>query len=202
MMMAINTAQLTIDDVFTTSRGFKTARIRDGDDDDCEFTPACKLKVPFAPSTFDKNPEATRLNLQLSIDDDATLRELKKFDAWVVEYIAQNSERLLRKKLTKEQVQAAYSSNLKTKEGYAPLLKTKLDLEGRNAVCCWGKDDSSIDAPASLDAWKGYIEARICFTHVWIMGTQFGVVARLTDAKFVGDDESSRPQRKSPFKKM
>ncbi len=197
--MAINTAKLTIDDVFTTSRGSKIARIRDGEENDCDFTPACKLRVPFAPSTFDKKPEATRLDLQLSIDDEATLRELRKFDEWAVEYIAHNSERLLRKKLSKEQVKAIYTSNLKTKEGYAPLLKTKLDLEGRNAVCCWGKDGSSIDPPASLNDWKGYIEARICFTHLWLMGSQFGVVARLTDAMFVGD-EGSRPERKNPFK--
>ena len=201
MMTTINTASLTIDDVFTAPRGSKSARIRCGDGGELAFTPACKLRVPFAPSSFDKNPNATKLNLQLSIEDEATLRELKSFDEWVVEHVAQNSERLLRKSMTKEQVQSVYTSNLKSKDGFAPLLKTQLHLAGRNAVCYWGDYNSTIDPPPppGPDAWKGtHIEARICFTHLWFMAGQFGVVARLTDVKFV---EEPRVERKNPFLK-
>ena len=191
--MAFNTANLSIDDVFTTSRGSKIARIKDGDNN-CEYIPSSKLRVPFEPSTFDKNPDATRLNLQLSIDDPAMQQELKKFDEWIIEYIAEHSERLLKRQMTKDKVRAGFTSSIKEKEGYSPLLKTKLDLDGRNAVCCWDKN-GAIDIPKD---WRGYIEARLCFSHLWLMGAQFGVVVRLTDAKFV---EESVPERKNPFNK-
>ena len=64
------------------------------------------------------------------------------------------------------------------KEGQSPLLKVKLDTEGRYAVCCWGQQwQERIPLP---DDWAGVnLQPRLHFSHLWIMGTQFGIVVRM-----------------------
>jgi hypothetical protein len=207
MANIIDTANLSIDDTITTTRGSKIARIREGKDKNCIYMPNSQLRVPFAPSSFDAANKTgnMRLNLQLSIEDADTLRELEKFDRWIVEYLAEHSERLLKRKLTKEQVQSSYLSCLKpsAKEGFAPLLKTKIDLDGLHAVHCWDQDGND-KGQVPHDEWRGnYIEARVHISHLWQMAGQCGVVMRLTDAKFAprAPDEVTKATRSYPWGK-
>ena len=66
------------------------------------------------PSTFDKNVDAGRRNLDFDIDDETALARLKEIDAWALEYITTHSERLLKKTLSRSEVE----------NGYSPLVKT------------------------------------------------------------------------------
>ncbi len=201
MANIIETANLSIDDTVTTTRGTKMARIRDGADQNCIFMPKAKLRVPFAPSSFDAAKTGggnNRLNLQLSVDDAETVRELQKFDRWLIEYLAEHSERILKRKLTKEQVEAGYLSCLKPgAKDLPPLLKTKIDLEGRHAVHCWDQDGND-KGQVPPDEWRGsYIEARVHISHLWQMANQYGVVMRLTDANLA--DAGEPPKHSCPF---
>lgn len=196
MTAKINTATLRIDDVFCTQSGSKIARIRDGDGD-LDLIPGVSMRSPFAAGTFDKDPTATRLNLSLVVDDSEFLQNLQQFDNWMVEYLAANSERLFKREMSESQIRMGYSPVLRepTKEGLCPLLKTKLDTEGRYAVCCWDEAGAGLPPPES---WAGLrLEPRLHFSHLWIMGAQFGVVIRLTDAKILREQPSG--PRKCPF---
>lgn len=176
------TKKLLLDDVYVTSHGSKLAKIKDGDDEAFLIT---KFPVysPFSAGTFDKDPTATRLNLHIALTD-AGLEELvRMFDSWVVDWLQQHSEMIFKKPMTRDQVLAGYTSCIREPKtpGMNPLLKCKIDTQGRYALCCWDKATGQrIEPPAS---WAGvHAEVKIHFSHLWFMGAQFGAVIRITDA--------------------
>ena len=132
-MASIDTANLSIRDVFTTRHGAKIVSIKDGDCD-LVFQPNEYLRVPFEPSTF-ADSESQRLNLVIETTR-PILEEFARLDEWFIEHIADHSERLLKKRLTFDQVWANYSSCVRTSaRGYPATLKTKVDVGvGRYAV--------------------------------------------------------------------
>ena len=86
-MAPISTAYLSIDDVFTTKRGSKIARVLDAaniDTKHCVYMPSAKLRAPFDASTFDKNPDASRQNLQLSLESTDVKSEIEAFETWQI----------------------------------------------------------------------------------------------------------------------
>ena len=195
-MAAINTATLRIDDVFCTASGAKIARICDGDGPLVLMTE--EMRCPFNAGTFDNDPTATRLNLQLAVENESLLQSLRGLDTWIVGYLAQHSDRIFKRNLTREQVQLGYTSVLRqpAKEGHSPLLRAKLDTEGRYAVCCWGPEGEGVPPP---DNWAGIrTQPRLRFSHLWIMGSQFGAVVRLTDAKILSE-RAAPAMRTCPF---
>ena len=100
--MAITTidyTKLSFDDVFCSKRGSKVARLNSGGDP-CILMLKQHLRSPFDASTFDKDPAATRLNLQISLDDPIVVEQLQAFEAWLLDYLAQHSERIFKKVLT------------------------------------------------------------------------------------------------------
>jgi hypothetical protein len=56
---------------------------------------------------------------------------------------------------------------------------------GAGAVRCWGKTTGEqMSAPAQ---WRNMtVRPRLLFSHLWIMGAQFGVVVKVTDVQ-LGD---------------
>ena len=167
------------------------ARFRDGDGDRggdvCTFTPSAFLRVPFEAGNFDRDPTAERMNLAIECDD-----ELKAFatafDAWVVKYLAEHSERIFKRRMSLEQVRGSYSSCLKPPpEGkdYPPTIKTKIDVSGTRAVRCW--DETTGEQTTAPKQWRNTsIRPRLLFSHLWIMGAQCGAVVKVTDVQ-VGD---------------
>ena len=131
-MASIDTANLSLHDVFATRHGAKICSITDGDGD-LVFQPNEYLRVPFEPSVFDKS-ETERLNRVF--DSRRVLKE------WLTQYLAEHSARLLKKRLTVDQVRANYFSCVRTSErGYPATLKTKVDVgAGKYAVVCWDDD--------------------------------------------------------------
>ena len=186
-MAPITTSQWSIGDVVCTSRGSKIAPLK-CDGKHCVYTPDSYLRVVFEPGSFDKDPTAQRLNLVLECDDDFQT-QIKAFDAWFVEYLTVNSERLLKRKMSPEQVVNGYCSCVKLPTGgksFQPTLKTKIDLEGNGTIRCWDTNGASISMPYT---WRGLkLKPRLLFSHLWIMGAQFGVVLKLTDAEIACDD--------------
>ena len=149
-MAAINTALLRLDDVFCTSNGSKICRLCDGDSP-LVLMPEM-MRSPFNAGTFDRDPHAKRLNLQLAIVDPVKLG-----------YVA-----VVRQP---------------AKEGHSPLLKAKFDTEGRYALVCWNPNDERV---LPIEDWtNAQIPPRLHFSHLWIRGSQFGAVVRLTDAKIL-----------------
>ena len=192
--MASN-VNLTIRDVFTTRNGAKIASIMDGDGD-LVFQPKEYLRMPFEPSAFDKS-ERERLNLMFETTT-PILEAFERLDEWLIQYIAEHSERILKKRFSLDQVRANYSSCIRMSEkGYPATLKTKLDLgTGKHAVFCWDDDGNQVDTPKS---WcQCLIRPRLHVTHLWMMGNACGPVVRLTDAKLRYDNAHLNAPRPLP----
>lgn len=190
----------TIEDVFVTPKGAKYARLTGSDGNPIKWVLPCKVVAPFGPSCFDKDPDATRLNLDLRADNDALIASIKKIEEWVVDYLAQHAERLFKRPMTIDQVRVGYSSCLKTprEERFSPLLKTKVNLGGKDALVCWSPEGVQIPM-LQVDEWRHHSLDVLCHvSHLWMMGASFGLVLKTTDL-IVHPPAEQDESRSNPF---
>ena len=185
---------LSFDEPFISKRGSKSCKLK-YDTGDLTHTPNSFLRVPFVPSTFDKDPLATRLSLVIECDEEMHKYALA-LDEWAISYLATHSERIFKKSMTVEQVRVNYNSLLKQQAGYAPTLKCKIDTEGRRGVCCWNESGEQLPHP---EHWRQFaVKPKLHFSHLWIMGAQYGIVVQMTDA-LLTPSESAPAVRENTF---
>ncbi len=104
-----------------------------------------------------------------------------EFDAWAVEYLSANSERLFKKQLTVAQIKELYHSPVKPSEKYEPLLRTKINTSGGWATRFWDTDGTALAPPASLKGVR--LIPRLHVSHLWIMGSSCGFAVNVTDLR-------------------
>ena len=157
----------SIDEVKTTQNGVKLANIKGGEGNALEYLAEEFLSIPFEPSTFIESA-TSRKDLVINITEDMR-KELTRLDAMLIVYISEHSERLLKKRLTLEQVRAAYSPCVRTAKDYPPSIKTKVELgDGKYVVACWDDCGESIGIPSP---WRDFlIKPRIVVSNLWIFG--------------------------------
>jgi len=170
-------SRFALADVNVNPRGAKSAALTCGGE---RFNFTTDLtRAPFGPGTFERDASATRQTLELratsSMDEFFTA-----LDAWAVEYIAAHSLRLFKRSLSLAQAKEMYHPTLRRAEGYAPLLRTKVNMPGaRGAVKFWTAEGQSRDAPRD---WRECeVKARLQVSHLYIMGQQCGLVINTTD---------------------
>ncbi len=190
MEILLDTSKLNIGKVFSSGKkGQLIAKISKDGCNDCELKPMTYFRVPFPASNYEKNPDATRFSLQLSLDDEFIKREIQKFEAWVIDHLVENSEQFFKKQLTREKIAAGFVSCIKDSKNpdvHAPLLKVKYDCEGKHALFCWDALGKHAPIPDDLEDWKGCrLRVRLVFSHVWVVGSQHGVALRMTDCKIL-----------------
>ena len=137
-----------------------------------------------APSTFDKDESAARQGIPFELTQEMSEFFFTTFDITAKTLIEQESQRLLGKSLTKEEVEQSYVSCVKESPGKPPLLKLKISMPNSAKPCrVWNPDGS--EAPWPQD-WALPFQIRIKVSHLWIMGatprTEFGFVCLLEDA--------------------
>ena len=134
--------------------------------------------APFGPSNFEKDALATRQNLELRIPKDLETY-FDEVDQWMLNYLETHSERIFKRVLSKEQVRDAYHPTLKRQGDYPPLLRMKIDSDGRRACRYWTAEQQKRKAPID---WRG-AELKVMFhlSHLWILGTSCGLVVNATD---------------------
>ena len=162
-------------DVHTNAKGAKTCQLLDGAQR-MLYTSGVYCTVPFPPSNFDKDPAATRLNLELRVPP---LLEtfFDSVDTWAVGYLTTHSERIFAKKLSAEQVKESYHPMLKRSGDYPALLRTKLDTAGRRACKYWTAAQQKRDAP---EDWRSSeVRPQLHISHLWIMGRECGIVCNV-----------------------
>ena len=171
-------ADIHICDVKTTLNGTKVANIK-ADDDDLIYLLDEFMSIPFNPSSFVES-DSTHKNLLITMSD-AIHKEFARLDACLIIYIAEHSERILKKRQSIEQVRANYVSCIRTSKDYPPTIKTKVELGGgQYGVVCWDSDGERVDLPES---WRDFeIKPNIVVSNLWMFGGKFGPVLRLTDA--------------------
>ena len=137
------------------------------------------VSTPFGATTFNEEP-TTRKTIDFRLTE-AQAEEFQALDAWAHAYLEANSERLFKKKLTASQIAEHYRSPVSRKEGYAPLLRCKINTAGKNAVRVWDEDNERTSLPEDLRLFE--LVPRIQLSHMWVMGRDFGFVLNVQDLK-------------------
>ena len=104
-----------------------------------------------------------------------------QLNKWTLNYVANHSERLLKRKASTEQIQDMYKSPLNVKQGYAALLKAKVNTTGNNAIRFWDADGELTDEPTDWKTTK--IIPQLCIRNMWLMGGNFGWVIEVSDCQ-------------------
>ena len=64
-------------------------------------------------------------------------------------------------------------------------------------VCCWNESGEQVPHP---EDWRQFaVKPKLHFSHLWIMGAQYGIVVQMTDA-LMTPSESAPAVRENPFK--
>ena len=123
-----------LSDQTVSSKGQKSCQLT-ADHQPLKFTLGDGLRTRFGASTFDK-VDVPRRNLDFDLEEGETLERLKAIDAWAIEYITANSERLLKKKLSRPEVENGYTMLVRT-YGSCSSCKTKINIRGSRACTYW-----------------------------------------------------------------
>ena len=110
-------------DVVTSSKGIRSAPLTDAKGSPVFFTCPKALDAPFGASAFN-DPTTVRKNICFRCDDDTAQRFLE-VDAAIGSYVEDNATRLFKGK------NMIYKPALQTKEDFAPLLRCKINMGGR-----------------------------------------------------------------------
>ena len=163
------------------ARGGKTATLLNGKD---RVHGILQLDVVFPPGNFERDPTAARQNITARVTPaiDTFFTDL---DNWAIPYIAEHSERLLGKQMTKDEVRFGYTSCIKRPDGKEPMLKLKINMPTSKAPCrCWSQEGAEVPF---IEDWAGIsVKGKVMLSNLWVMGTgpkaEFGIVCVLTDA--------------------
>ena len=165
-----------LSDTQTSSRGAKTCTVLSGKGEKIVFTLG-PTSTPFGANSY-QDESSSRKTLDLRVSD-TQFDFFKELDNWAIDYITKNSERLFKKSLTRAQVAEHYRSPVSTKEGYEPLVRTKINTLGQNAVRCWSSQRETMDLPEDLRGCS--FLAQVHLSHLWVMGRDFGWVITVQD---------------------
>ena len=163
------TALWDLSDPQTSSRGQKSCQLTTLDKEPVRFQLGENLRTRFGASTFDRT-DAPRRNIDFDLAElpDAA-KHLKDIDDWAIAYITCNSERIFKKKLTRQEVE----------NNYKPLVssygvKCKINLRGSRACTFWGEANEPIDAPKD-GTWRDFAYTPVVsLNQLWLIGPNFG----------------------------
>ena len=167
--------EMEIGDVVCNSKGVKSAQITNK-----KGAPLFErltgidepISTPFGASTFNDSA-ATRKNICFRCTPKLAKR-LAAIDAYLQSYIDKHSGRLFKGK------KLAYKPLLiPQKDDYEPLMRCKINTEGRGACRCWNDQHERVDMPEDLRDCM--LCPRIHIKSLWIMGDSCGVTCDVVD---------------------
>ena len=187
-MATIDFDRLTIGDLATSGKGAKSAPFLYGKDA-VVWQPPCTMSVAYEPGVF-SGEDVSRVNLCLRPDENVQ-GHLVELDEWVVRAVAASSERLFGRPQTEDQVRARYAGSLKVSDkGYPPVLKCKMNKDGKGAVRIW-RDKKPGVFP---EVWSGCsVDCRIILKSIYFMGANFGLTFEVTDVSIEAEPISECP---------
>ena len=135
-------ANLTLSALNINARGNKTATLLDGTQRLVQ-TFAEPARCLFGPSTFDKDESGQRQVIFFELTQEMS-EFFTKLDVWAKTYIEEQSERLLGRPLTRDQVEQGFVSCVKQSPGKPPLLKLKVNMTNSAKPCRFWHPDGSV----------------------------------------------------------
>ena len=176
----MNTKNWQLKDPTISAKGAKSCSLVNSPNDKVFFTLGSKtepMRTPFGATSFN-DEKATRKTIEFTLNpQQADL--FKTFDSWAVDYLVKHSERIFKKKLTKQDVQGMYKSPVTQKEDYKPKLRCKINTSGLSPVRCWDENDERCELPEDLRTYD--LVPRIQISHLWIMAKEGGFVMQIND---------------------
>ena len=169
MTATTSNSDMEIGDVVSNSKGVKSAQILNKKGaSTCERLTGNNepITTPFGASTFNDSA-ATRKHICFRCAPKLAKR-LSAIDAYLQGYIDKNSGRLFEgKKLTYKPLLVPQ------KDEYPPLVRCKINTEGRGACRCWNDSQERIDMPEDLR--DRTLVPRVHIKSLWILGDSCGV---------------------------
>ena len=138
-------------DQTVSSKGQKSCALT-ADYKTVSFQLGTALRTRFGATSFDR-VDAPRRSLDFEITDDDMLARLREIDIWAITYIAEHSERLLKKKLSPSEVENNYKPLVHV-YGSSSGVKTKINLRGGRAATFWDEDGTQLKEHPVDEAWQ------------------------------------------------
>jgi len=114
--------------------------------------------------------------LDFDLDDAVVLARLKEIDAWALDYLTTHSERLLKKQLSRAEVENGYSPHVKV-YGSNSSCKTKINIRGSRSATFWNERGEQILELPAEGTWQDFAyTAYVSIPQLWIMHGTFGLL--------------------------
>ena len=188
MFNTFNASDVTFSDVRKNAKGGKAVYLNGAGGQKLIFQ-LPQMRAPFGLSSFtDESSGRVSYSLPLSLDKPEVLEALAKFDSRVLDYITENSEAFLGKKMSREVIsEGMYKSPVKpsTKDGYSPTLNLKVITnikDGSIATEAYNAQRASVPL---TDLEKGQaLSAIIELNQIWRTPAGVGVSIRVHQVMF------------------
>ena len=165
-------------EVSVSSKGQKSCQLT-SDHKPVTFNLGSCLRTRFGASTYDKNIDSTRKNLDFDVTNDEQIKSLlTEIDLWAVQYILENGGKCMKKIMSKEVIKEHYKPLLNS-YGDRQSVKCKINTGGHRQCRCWDEDRNPRDLP---DEWlSNTYDVRVTIPQLWIMGSDFGLTMECID---------------------
>ena len=165
-------------EVSTSSKGQKTC-ILTNDHKPIKFHLGSTLRTRFGASSFDKNVESSRKNIDWDITHDEQICALlKQIDDWAVQYIFDHGGKIIKKMMSKDVIKENYKPLL-TQHGDTIRVRTKINTAGHRVCQCWDEERNPRDLPE--DWLNNEYDVQVAIVQLWIMGSSFGLTMETTN---------------------
>lgn len=188
MFSTFNSSDVTFSDVRKNAKGGKAVYLNGVGGQKLIFQ-LPPMRAPFGLSSFtDESSGRVSYSLPLSLDKPEILEALAKFDARVLDYITENSDALLGKKMSREVIaEGMYKSPVKpsTKEGYAPTLNLKVITNAKDGSIATEAYNAQRQPVSLTDLEKGQaLSSIIELNQIWRTPAGVGVSIRVHQVMF------------------
>ena len=172
-------------EVSISSKGQKSCQLT-ADHKPVTFNLGSSLRTRFGASTYDKNVESTRKNLDFDVTSDKQIQALLgEIDKWTVQHILEHGGKFMKKVMSKEVIKEHYKPLLNS-YGDRLSVKTKINTGGSRVCRCWDEDRNVRELPEN---WLGNVyDVRVSLPQMWIMGSDFGWTLECIDLLIRPDD--------------
>ena len=190
MLSTVDFSKIHVAD-FARGKGCQTATVSlDGKDLQFRLSQDKFYKMPFGASSFEKDKETTRLNLDLDIS--GMSEECEKLDAWALEYACKEKDRLF-PEMSEEDIIRNYYRCVQHSEKYGTTrLRTKINTAGLNKCKCFlHPEKNSVDVN-DYDLRSASARPLITFRGFWKQGRGFGL-SLVTTALLLSPTEEECP---------
>ena len=186
----IQTTGCKLQDPQISARGAKSCQLLSDGNSKVFFQlgdEANPVSTPFGATSFNADDRTSRRTIEFNLTPEQE-KAFADFDIWATEYLAANSERLIKKKLNIDQGRECYKSPVSKKETYSAHLRCKINVCGTNMVRCWDTAGKRKELPSDLRNFQ--IIPRINISHLWCMSKEFGWVCQIHDMVICESEET------------